>query len=62
MAIANGSRYYMPPANVVRMIRDLAFLPAYMGNPGDLVLVKELPDNEFMFSTYRRLNLSIRCV
>lgn len=62
MAIANGSPYYMPPARIVRMGEDLAFLPAYLAEKGDGVLVKELPDDEFMASVYRKLDLSICCV
>ena len=44
LAIANGGRFYMPPANIVRMAEDLAFLPAYLGEEGDGVLVsREMP-------------------
>lgn len=41
LAIANGSPYYMPPANIVRMEQDLAFLPAYLGEQGDYVRVEQ---------------------
>ena len=43
LAIANGSCFYTPSANVVKMGEDLAFLPAWLGKPDDMVLVKELP-------------------
>lgn len=42
LAIADGGRFYMPPANIRCMMRDLAFLPAYLGNEGDYVLVEEM--------------------
>lgn len=41
MAIANGGKFYMPPSNVKKMMRDLAYLPAYLGEDGDCVLVEE---------------------
>lgn len=44
MAIADGSRYYTPPANIVRMAEDLAYLPAYFSEAGDGVWMnKPLP-------------------
>lgn len=39
MAIADGGKFYMPPANVKKMMEDLAYLPAYLGERGDCVLV-----------------------
>lgn len=57
MAIANGSRYYMPPAHVLSMAEDLAALPAFWGEEGDWVLVKDLPDPAFMVSVYEPLHL-----
>lgn len=41
MAIADGGKFYMPPANVKKMMWDLAYLPAYLGDDGDCVLVEE---------------------
>lgn len=41
MAIANGGKFYTPPSNVKKMMRDLAYLPAYLGEDGDCVLVEE---------------------
>ena len=57
MAIANGSKYYMPPANVVTMAEDLAVLPVFLGESEDWVLVRNLPDPVFMASVYEPLHL-----
>ena len=58
MAIANGSKYYMPPANVVTMAEDLAVLPVFLGeSEDDWVLVRNLPDPAFMASVYEPLHL-----
>lgn len=48
LAIANGSPYYMPPANIVQMREDLAYLSAYLAAHGDYVLVQELPESGFV--------------
>lgn len=48
LAIANGSRYYMPPANIVQMAADLAYLAAYLAADGDYVLMPELPESGFV--------------
>lgn len=57
MAVADGGRYYTPPANVVKMTGDLAFLPAWLGDEGDQVLVGTLPDDVFMETVCRPLQL-----
>lgn len=57
MAIANGSKYYMPPVHVVTMAEDLAVLPAFLGKSEDWVLVRHLPDPAFMVSVYEPLQL-----
>ena len=58
MAIANGSKYYMPPANVVTMAEDLAVLPVFLGeSEDDWVLVRNLPDPAFMASVFEPLHL-----
>ena len=58
MAIANGRKYYMPPANVVTMAEDLAVLPVFLGeSEDDWVLVRNLPDPAFMASVYEPLHL-----
>lgn len=59
MAIANGSKYYMPPANIVTMAEDLAVLPAFLGEAEDWVLVGSLPDSVFMSSVYGTLNMKV---
>lgn len=48
MAIADGGLFYTPPANVVKMAEDLAFLPAWLGDEGDRVLMPVLPDEYFV--------------
>ncbi|MEG0796263.1 MAG: hypothetical protein RR397_07175 [Odoribacter sp.] len=62
LAIANGSKYYMPPANIVRMAEDLAFLPAFLGDRGDGVLVKNLPDQEFVEAVCKPLGIPCEAV
>lgn len=45
-AVHNGSLYYTPPANVVKMQQDLEYLPAWYANPDEYVLCrKENPEN-----------------
>ena len=39
MSIAAGGKYYTPPANVLKMAEDLAFLPAWLGTKEDRVVV-----------------------
>lgn len=46
-AINNASRYYTPPANVVTMQHELAFLPAWYGSNEDVVFVHHLPDTSY---------------
>ncbi len=48
MAIADGSPYYTPPASILKMAEDLAFLPAYYAGERDAVWVRKLPDREFL--------------
>lgn len=62
LAIAAGGRYYTPPANIVRMIDDLAFLPAWMGEEGDRVLVPKLPDNDFLQGILLPLDCPVEAV
>ena len=40
MAIANGNPYYTPPATILKMAEDLAYLPAYYAGEEDAVWVK----------------------
>lgn len=65
MAIANGSPYYTPPANIVRMADELAYLPAYFSEQGDGIWMKQRPSPDFLasrlkFSIYLLLFLQIR--
>lgn len=47
-AILNESPYYMAPANVVAMQRELAYLPAWYANKEDLVLLQEILPRDFV--------------
>ena len=49
-AILNGSKYYKPNANIVKMQEDLAFLPAWYASPNDFVLTKQAPTEDFLSS------------
>jgi hypothetical protein len=40
-AILHNSPYYMPPANVAIMQKDLAYLPAWIADSGDYVFIPE---------------------
>ncbi len=59
LAIADGGMYYMSPSNIRKMEADLAFLPAWMADEGDCVLVKELPDAAFFKHVAEPLKLSV---
>lgn len=59
LAIANGGKFYMPPANIQKMAEDLAFLPAWLATEGDYVLVTELPDTNFYKTVCRALKLRV---
>lgn len=48
MAIADGSPYYTPPASILKMAEDLAYLPAYYAGEKDAVWVRKQPDREFL--------------
>ncbi len=49
MAVANGSPYYTPPANIQKMSDELAYLPVWMGSGGkEAVLLPELLDPDFL--------------
>lgn len=62
LAIANEGKYYTAPANIVQMTKDLAFLPAFLGEYGDYVLMKDLPDKEFLTSVTIPLNVQVGAV
>jgi hypothetical protein len=50
-AVMNGSPFYVPPANVRLMQRELAFLPAFYAQNADFVIV----DENFDFAFYENL-------
>lgn len=62
LAIANGSPYYMPPANIVRMASDLACLSVYLAGDGDYVLVNEYPEAGFIEQLEKRLGYKCKAV
>lgn len=49
-AVLNASPYYMAPANVVAMQKELSFLPAWYGAWGDFVLVDNAEDSREYYS------------
>ena len=60
-AVLNASKYYHPPAQVVKMQSDLAFLPAGYAAPGDFVYMENpLPDN--FIRSCEPLNLQVKPV
>lgn len=62
MAIADGNYYYTPPANIVRMSEELAFLPAYFSDRGDAVLVSHKFSCNFLESRKEILGLDVECL
>lgn len=48
MAVANGNNSYSPPEFLAKFERNLDFLPSYLSNAGDVVLVNEMPSQEFI--------------
>lgn len=62
MAIANGGLYYTPPARIVRMSRELAYLPAYFSKEGDGILLPFIPDAGFVKSRREWFGLHPRIV
>ena len=61
-AILNGSPYYMPPANVAQMQRDLAFLPAWYADNGDCVWVEKPLPNDFVDFLSKNFQLNVQAV
>jgi len=59
IAVLNGSKFYMAPANVVNMQRDLAFLPAYYSSTGDFVFMDNKPSVEFIGFLNNELSLHV---
>lgn len=46
-AVLNRSPYYMVSNIILKMQRDLSFLPAWYGKPGDIVLVSSSRENDY---------------
>lgn len=61
-AVLNSSPYYMPPANVLKMQDDLAFLPAWYAGSEDFVFVQNRISPDFLELYDKNLNLSINPV
>lgn len=55
-AVLHGTPNYTPPVNVSTMTKDLAYLPLWYADKGDLVYVETL-NEEFLNSIPRELNL-----
>lgn len=53
-AVLNGSPYYMAPARILRMHRDLAFLPAWYAAPEDYILAENPVGTSFIRDMTRR--------
>lgn len=56
VAVLNSSPFYMPPANVVKMQHDLAFLPAWYAGKEDWVYVYNSIDDNFKTEVLSPLN------
>lgn len=48
MAVANNSPFYMPPARIEKMNRDLGFIAAYFAGEPDAVMMIKRPDKDFL--------------
>ena len=62
MAIANGSAYYMPTANILQMSDDLAFIPAYYAGADDYVLISRTIDEAFLEERKELLGVNVHPV
>jgi len=61
MAVLHASKHYHPPAHVVKMQSDLAFLPAWYASAGDFVFVESPLPDDFMLSC-KPLHLQVKPV
>lgn len=48
MEVANGELSYTPPAHLQKMTQDLEVLPAFYAAKDDVVIVRQLPDDELL--------------
>jgi hypothetical protein len=60
-AVLNASKYYHPPAHVVKMQTDLAFLPAWYASENDFVFMKTSLSDHFILSC-KPVNLRVKAV
>ena len=58
-AVLNASKYYHPPAHVVKMQNDLAFLPAWYASEKDFVYMENPLPDDFILSC-KQLNLPVK--
>ena len=61
MAVANNSPFYMPPARIDKMNRDLGFLAAYFAEEQDAVMMIKRPDKLFLESISSLLGYMPQC-
>lgn len=61
MAVANNSPFYMPPARIEKMNRDLGFLAAYFAEEPDAILMIKRPDNSFLEKVTPLLGYTPHC-
>ena len=47
LAVANGSTNYMAPSQLRRFENELGILPAFLGNPNDVILLDHIPSPLF---------------
>ena len=60
MAIAHGGVGYTPPANIARMARELGYLPAYLAEREDCILVDKMPGVQFLNERRELLGMESR--
>lgn len=61
-AVLNASPYYTHPSNIHILQRELAFLPAWYAASGDVVLVEDEMDKEYVPYLYDNLGFDIKAV
>ena len=60
-AVLNASKHYQPPAHIVKMQTDLAFLPAWYASAGDFVFMETVLPDDFILSC-KPFNLQVNPV
>ncbi|WP_165043085.1 hypothetical protein [Dysgonomonas sp. ZJ709] len=61
-AVLNSSPYYTHPANIAILQRELGFLPAWYATPGDVVLVEDELNEEFVSYLSENLGFKIEAI